>query len=261
MKGAAATGAFAVMYAAPRFHSFGPKPAYATITGSTPCLSFIDFDTIGNLSAGDRIGTYRKQYVSGSWVVTTIPGGLQPWSAYGVTVETLKPSQRYFHKKGAMIFDSADPTGGDTDLETPGYHPSNTLHRKNILIISEDGDTSDPDDDARGGVIVFQFDTPRKVTSVEMIDIDDGNSTYQTRIRAFSSQADLTSPGFSVGEPGGLLKSKDVPDEGDNSWQEVFLSATVADPNNKTPVSGVYELRIRFKSSGAISKINFDCAT
>ena len=52
----------------------------------------------------------------------------------------------------AMIFDSANPTGGDTDLAsaTAGL----------ILIISEDGDSSDPDDDASGGTFIFDFDTP-----------------------------------------------------------------------------------------------------
>ena len=40
-----------------------------------------------------------------------------------------------------MIFDSANPTGGDQDLA------SDTLG--GLLIISEDGDSSDPDDNAR----------------------------------------------------------------------------------------------------------------
>ena len=173
LKVAAATGAVATLYAAPRFSSFGPKPAYASITGVIPCLSFIDFDTIGGLNGGDRIGTYKKDGVA-------LPSGLQPWSAFGVTVETLLRSQLNFHYHGAMIFQSSDAdgnptwTGQDEDLKTPGYHSTNDEARHNILIVSEDGDATDPDDDAQGGVIVFQFDTEREIHSVDLIDIDDG---------------------------------------------------------------------------------------
>ena len=47
----------------------------------------------------------------------------------------------------AMTFDSANPTGGDDDLA------SDTLG--GLLIISEDGDSADPDDNAGGGSIFF----------------------------------------------------------------------------------------------------------
>ena len=49
-----------------------------------------------------------------------------------------------------MIFDTANPTGGDTDLA------SNTLG--NVLILSEDGDSSDPDDNAKGGNNLFRLE-------------------------------------------------------------------------------------------------------
>ena len=49
----------------------------------------------------------------------------------------------------AMIFDSADPTGGDNDLAT--------VDQQNILIISEDADSTDPDDNAAGGTLIFHF--------------------------------------------------------------------------------------------------------
>ena len=245
LKSAAATGAVAAMYAVPRFSSFGPKPAYAAITGLTPCLSSIDFDTIGGLVAGSRIGTFKKDGFA-------LPSGLQPWSAFGVNVETLLRGQLNFHHHGAMIFDSANPTGGDADLKTPNPlgHPTNVTAQQNILIVSEDGITSNPDDDAGGGVIVFQFDTPRIVNSIEMIDIDDGNTTLQTRIRTYDAVADLAAPGFTFGEPpaANLLSSTNVPDVGNNSWQNVPIAQ-----------SGVRELRIRFKSSGAIARIDFDC--
>jgi len=69
-----------------------------------------------------------------------------------------------------MIFDSANPTGGDNDLATPSFG--------NILIISEDGDASDPDDNAGGGVIIAKFDTA--VTSITGVTVDVGDSNNKT---------------------------------------------------------------------------------
>ena len=46
-----------------------------------------------------------------------------------------------------MIFDTANPTGGDQDLA------SDTLG--NVLILSEDGDSTDPDDNATGGTFIL----------------------------------------------------------------------------------------------------------
>ena len=45
-----------------------------------------------------------------------------------------------------MIFDTANPTGGDSDLA------SDTLG--NVLILSEDGDSTNPDDNDTGGILV-----------------------------------------------------------------------------------------------------------
>ena len=69
----------------------------------------------------------------------------------------------------AMIFDSANPTGGDTDLAT--------ANEGMILIISEDGDSSDPDDDAQGGTLTFDFATPQFIDNVTLLDIQTNNAT------------------------------------------------------------------------------------
>lgn len=63
-----------------------------------------------------------------------------------------------------MIFDTANPTGGDCDLA------SETLG--NVLILSEDGDVNDPDDDAAGGTISFAWDNPVNIDSVGLLDIE-----------------------------------------------------------------------------------------
>ena len=67
-------------------------------------------------------------------------------------------------KLPVMIFDTANPTGGDTDLA------SDTLGK--VLILSEDGDSSDPDDNATGGSIYFDWDNPVNIESVDLLDIE-----------------------------------------------------------------------------------------
>ena len=66
----------------------------------------------------------------------------------------------------AMAFDTANPTGGDRDLHT------NNLG--NVLIISEDGDNDDPDDNARGGLLRFDFENGADVKSLTFLDIEEG---------------------------------------------------------------------------------------
>ncbi|MEM8718707.1 MAG: hypothetical protein AAGE84_05295 [Cyanobacteria bacterium P01_G01_bin.39] len=64
-----------------------------------------------------------------------------------------------------MIFDTANPTGGDSDLA------SDTLG--NVLILSEDGDSSNPDDNATGGTFYFDWHDPINLESVSLIDVED----------------------------------------------------------------------------------------
>ncbi len=69
---------------------------------------------------------------------------------------------------GVMIFDTNNPTGGDDDLGA-GIG--------NALIISEDGDSSDPDDNAAGGTISIEFDELVAVTGIGLLDIDEEGGT------------------------------------------------------------------------------------
>lgn len=73
----------------------------------------------------------------------------------------------------AMVFDSQNPTGGDGDLETQ------VTMQGNILIVSEDGDSSDPDD-AIGGAITIDFDNPAKVFAIKVIDTEEGGTVIVT---------------------------------------------------------------------------------
>ena len=68
----------------------------------------------------------------------------------------------------AMIFDTEHPTGGDNDLETTNLNMA--------LIVSEDGDSDDPDDNARGGTISFDFENAASVNRLTFVDIEEGAS-------------------------------------------------------------------------------------
>ena len=72
---------------------------------------------------------------------------------------------------GAMLFDTVNPTGGDTDLA------SETLG--NVLILSEDGNSANPDDDAAGGTFQFLFDNRVNIASVQFLDIEEAGGTIE----------------------------------------------------------------------------------
>jgi len=65
-----------------------------------------------------------------------------------------------------MLFDTADPTGDDSDLAS--------TRLGHVLIVSEDGDSADPDDEARGGWILFHFDRPTRIDSLTVFDTEEG---------------------------------------------------------------------------------------
>ncbi|MFQ6548249.1 Hint domain-containing protein [Aestuariibius sp. 2305UL40-4] len=64
-----------------------------------------------------------------------------------------------------MIFDTAFPIGRDGDLGADD--------RGNVLILSDGGDQSDPDGNAGGGTLVFEFEHPSDVQSLRFLDIED----------------------------------------------------------------------------------------
>ncbi|WP_391482031.1 Hint domain-containing protein [Nereida sp. NH-UV-3] len=92
----------------------------------------------------------------------------------GFTVSSGNP------KTPVMVFDSAQPTGGDADLA------SDTLGK--VLILSEDRDKNDPDDNAGGGSFIFDFDGPSTVHSLTLFDVESGAT-----VSLFDDQAVLLS--------------------------------------------------------------------
>ena len=122
---------------------------------------------------------------------------------------------------GVMIFDTGNPTGGDVDLSTRDLG--------NVLIISEDGDSNDPDDNAAGGTITIDFDNLATVTSLELLDIDRSGGS----IDFFDDDSNL-------------IEALEIEALGDGSRQEIT-------PN----VRGVAQMEINLAGSGALTQLNF----
>lgn len=122
---------------------------------------------------------------------------------------------------GAMIFDTNNPTGGDEDLAASDLG--------NVLIISEDGDATDPDDDAKGGTLTFEWDELVGVHQVGLLDIDEPGSS----ITFFDENANV-------------IETIDIPELGDNSYQELEVD-----------VANVARMDIVLGSSGAVTDVDF----
>lgn len=173
----------------------------------------IDFDTDANGNAIARGTVIDDEYAD-----------------WGVTI-----SSHNMHDHPSMIFDTENPTGGDWDLATPGYHSTNTTPLGNVLIISEDGKSYDPDDNYRGGDLKFKFDKEVRVDSVSLLDIDRGESGG--KIKLFDADNNL-------------IKMVNIPGTGDNSTQTIDIDT-----------DGVAKMIVWLESSGAVSGVEYSCIT
>ncbi len=123
---------------------------------------------------------------------------------------------------GVMLFDTNNITGEDFDLAA--------IDLGNVLIISEDGDSTDPDDNAAGGIISLTFDDLVTVNSIGLLDIDE--------------------PGSSItlyDENSNPVETIEIENLGDNSFQEIDLN-----------VDNIASLDINLAGSGAVTGIDFD---
>lgn len=87
-----------------------------------------------------------------------------------------------------MIFDTADPTGGDEDLATDELGK--------VLILSEDGDSCDPDDNQGGGTLRFDFASPVTMNEVTLLDADEGAT-----IELYDASGNLLFSQYFEGDP------------------------------------------------------------
>jgi len=122
---------------------------------------------------------------------------------------------------GAMIFDTNNPTGGDTDLATGNLD--------NVLIISQDGDAANPNDNTTGGAFSFQFDDTVAIKSLTFLDLE--------------APARL----FFFGGDGSLISEQFVPATADNAQSVVQLF-----------VPGTARFEVELEGGGAIDNLVFE---
>lgn len=196
------------------------------------CPQEIDFNTAGsvNIPAGSHI---TNQY-----------------AAYGVLISGQNDNPN--HPDKAITFDSNNPTGNDFDLGSPnaafggpgigsgggpGMPGENSVPLGNLIIIAEndfdgnnDGLVDDPDDEAGGGQLVFDFTGPTEVTSITLIDLDDGTGGSV----------------FVTEDVSGNVTAFPIPDLGENSVETIPVG-----------IGAVDQFVVDFNSSGAVAKITY----
>ncbi|MEM7189481.1 MAG: Ig-like domain-containing protein, partial [Pseudomonadota bacterium] len=168
--------------------------ATATVPGEEICIDFDD----------------KKKGDKGSIIID------------GVTFTAIRSQDNDGKFNDAMIFDANKPTGGDYDLKQPA--------QKKILIISEDGDKRDPDDNAKGGTIKAEFESPVTMTSIVLLDTEESGGSIEM-----------------FGVDGNLLATVAIPSIGNGDLQTIDLGDT----------EGVSVMQIHLEGSGAIDDVKF----
>ena len=125
---------------------------------------------------------------------------------------------------GVMLFDTNNITGEDFDLESTNLD--------NVLIISEDGDGTDPDDNAAGGIINVEFEDLVSVNSIGLLDIDEPGSSL-------TFYDENSSP----------IETVEIDSLGDNSFQEITFD-----------LDNVASFDINLTGSGAVTGIDYSTA-
>ena len=145
----------------------------------------------------------------------------------------------------AVVFDTANPTGGDEDLGGPFSTSNPDLSSEydpgNVLIIQENGPCEviceTPDDDRNGGTIKFVFDQPITLNSIDVFDIEADENSGEVELYVFTLDAD-----------GDLLGAFTIPvTGGDNTWDRVTF-----DNADNVGTVGIF-----LAGSGAIDNIDF----
>lgn len=173
----------------------------------------------------------------------------EQFSEWGLSISVI--NQHSDHPQQGIIFDSAHPSGGDSDLGTPGSKfggpgkgkggekgvGANKEALGNILIIAEnfkdenkDGLADEPDDEAKGGKIALNFNRSVSVEHLQMVDIDDG------------SGATL----IVFGQGNEAIKTIEIPGHGNNSVSTVEVNA-----------KNVTKIVVNLPGSGGLAEIRY----
>jgi len=144
----------------------------------------------------------------------------------------------------AVVFDTDNPTGGDSDLGSPFMNDTlGALSPGNVLILQENDNCDDftcttPDDEGSrpAGQFIIEFDQAVSLNSIDFFDVEvlETDPLESTRIALFDSNGDMIDLDFFTPDTGG-----------DNRWERAFFG-----------VDGVSRIEINLGGSGAISNID-----
>lgn len=103
------------------------------------------------------------------------------------------------------------------------------------MILSEDGDATDPDDDAKGGIFSFDWEEPVIIHSIGVLDVNDLPGGIDSgRISTFDAA-------------GELIDADPILGFGENNFQEIAINDDM-----------VRSLQIELAGSGAITEVKFE---
>jgi hypothetical protein len=186
------------------------------------------------------------------------------WAAWGVTLSG--DSYRSGAQDLLLVYDSST-TGEDNDLMTGGQIGSPS--EGNVLILHEDksGNSADrPDDEARGGMIAFDFSAPLTLGShtydptyhgvdlgaIRLVDIDDNPTLNGVSFRAFSGNQLLFSKSAQELDDEGVATQifAGLNGDGDNSIWDFNLGSLHVD-------TAITRLEVDYQGSGAIAGLGW----
>jgi hypothetical protein len=157
----------------------------------------------------------------------------EQWGSIGLHV--LAQNSVVGHPDMAIIFDSANPTGDDPDLATPGYGPGNDTALGKLVVIAEndadadlDGLVDDPDDEEKGGVLSIESDMPVTFCGICLVDVDE----IGTELRFFAGPT--------------LIQTIPIAKGDDNNVQDIGFT-----------VDGVTRLEVAFAGSGGVAHVDY----
>jgi hypothetical protein len=181
---------------------------FTTPNYSIANISITEVDGLDELDAGGEFGAI--DFEQGNLAAGTMISD----QFEGVKFSTLS-------EFGLMLFDSQNPTGDDFDLGATDLGK--------VLIISEDGNSSNPDDNAAGGMIRLDFENPIQVDSLGLLDIEEagGSITFYDQNAA-------------------IIDTVEIVGAGDNLPQELTFD-----------LENVASLEINLAGSGALTELNF----
>jgi len=167
-----------------------------------------------------------------------LPAGTEvgsQWHLLDIHVSAV--NNRASHPDKVIIFDSGNPTGNDWDLGGPWG---------NILIIAEDdvdangdGLVDDPDDEAKGGIIIFHSNNSCSSLGFDLIDFEENEGNSGTLVIILESGGSINIP-FTDFE--GTVW-------GDNSHNSISIPAE--------DIGGTFrQVEFHFNGSGAIDNIH-----